>query len=299
MPELPPGFHGAYRPEDLVRDLGEAEIRALLRNGHLVRYSRGVLLDRTRQLELPTRAAAGLLLAGPEAVLTGQTAARISGCTAADEGTVHVLADYGRQLHNRPGLRFHQGTVDERNVMVVDGLRLEALDVLMAGLLCRAERRIALAIIDQALATATPARREEFKAEVAWQIADRPDNRGTRRAEYLLRLATGLPESPAESQLLVSLVDAGLPIPALQVAVRDLDGHERYRLDFAWEEPKIAVEYDGYEAHVGRSELDAARDRDLASRGWVVIRAGAADLRRPAGVVTEVRTAFRRRRFAA
>jgi hypothetical protein len=299
MPELPPGLHGAYRPADLVRELGEAEVRALLRNGHLVRYSRGVLLDRTRQLELRTRAAAGLLLAGPEGVLTSHTAARLYGCTAADEGTAHVLADYGRQLHNRPGLRFHQGTVEEQNVMEVDGLRLEALDVVMAGLLCRAERRIALAIIDQALATGTPARREEFKEEVAWQVAERSDPRGTRRAVYLLGLATGLPESPAESQLLVSLVDAGLPVPALQVAVRDLDGHERYRLDFAWEEPKIAVEYDGYEAHTGRSELDAARDRDLASRGWLVIRAGASDLRHPAQVVAEVRTAFRRRRFAA
>lgn len=299
MPELPPGFHGAYRPDDLVRELGEAQVRALLRNRHLVRYSRGVLLDRTRQLELRTRAAAGLLLAGPEGVLTGHTAARIYGCTAADDGTVHVLADYGRQLHNRPGLRFHQGTVDELNVLEVDGLRLEALDLVIAGLLCRAERRIALAITDQALATGTPARREEFKGLVAWQIAGRADKRGTRRAEYLLGLATGVPESPAESQLLVSLVDAGLPVPELQVAVRDLDGHERYRLDFGWEEPKIAVEYDGYEAHTGRSELDAARDRDLASRGWLVIRAGAVDLRRPARLVTEVRTAFRRRRFAA
>jgi len=174
-----------------------------------------------------------------------------------------------------------------------------ALEAVIAELLCTAARGTALACADQALAGLNPSVRAEFKAEVDHRIGSRPDPRGRRRGGLLLSLATGLPESPAESRLLLALFDEALPVPESQFPVCDLDGRERYRLDFAWPEPMIALEYDGYAAHADRSERDEARDEDLRRRGWIVIRVGADDLRKPGQIVAAVRRAFGRRRFAA
>lgn len=274
-------------------------MRAMVREGRLVHFSRHVLVERQRQLELRTRAAATLLLAGRRAVLTRHTAALMFGCSAADEGSIDVLVDYHRKVPPVPGVNPHQGLFDEQDVVVLDGLRVHALECVLAELLCRASRRTALACADQALALTSPEERKEFRAEVAHRIATRRDPRGRRRAAILLDLATGLAESPAESWLLLGLFDAHFSVPAQQVPVLDMRGRERYRLDFAWEQPRVAVEYDGYAAHADRTARDAARDEDLRRRGWTVIHADADDLRDPARLHAEIRRAFWQRRFAA
>lgn len=299
MIELPTGLHGAFRRSDLIDQLGLSTVRMLTREGALIRFSRNVLMDRRRQLHLPTRAAAALLFVGPDAVLTGHTAALMHGCSAAESGTVHVLSGYDRKLPRRPGLALHNGSFEEQDVLQLDELRVLALDVVMAELLCTERRPVGLALADQALAMLDARFRGEFRAEVAARIQARADPRGRRRAGTLIDLATGLPESPAESAMLLAIFDAGLPLPSLQVPVLDLAGQERYRLDFAWDEPKIALEYDGYEAHEHRKEADAARDTDLSSRGWLVLRATAADLRDPARIIRALRAAFGKRRYAA
>lgn len=282
-----------------MRQLGLPAVRMLLRGGQLVRFSRTVLVDRRCLLDLLTRAAAALLVVGPRAVLTTHTAALLYGCTAADAGVIHVLSDYSRKVPARPGLRLHHGRINDDDVVELNGLPTFALDLVIAEMLCTAYRPVALACADQALAEIAPAFRGPFLAKVANRITARADPRGTRRAEALLGLATGLTESPAESHLLLALFDAGMPLPTLQYPVVDLAGRERFRLDFAWEEPKVALEYDGYEAHEDRSEDDAVRDADLQARGWSVIRATAADLREPRRVIRALRAEFARRRFAA
>jgi hypothetical protein len=290
--ELPRGLHGAHRRAILQRDLGVRRVRALLREGRLVAVARDVLVDRTCQLELRTRAAAALLMGGDRAVLTSHTAATLFGCTAASSGRVHILVSYDRPLRSTQDVAVHHGVYDEGDIVLLDGLRVYALDCALTELLCRASRDTALACADQALALTPPESRAAFRAEVASRIATRRDSRGRRRAEILLDLATGLAESPAESWLLLRLFDAGLPIPAQQVPVTDLDGNERYRLDFAWEEVRVALEYDGFAAHVGRGSRDAAREADLRRLGWTVIRATAADLKDPAELLAAIRQAF-------
>jgi hypothetical protein len=294
--ELPAGLHGAFLREELQARLGALGVRAMVREGRLVPVTRRVLVDRARQLELLTRAAAALLHVGGESALTTHTAARLFGCTAADAGRVHVLVGYDRTAHRTPGVALHQGLFDEQDIVDLVGLRVHALDCAIAELLCRANRRTALACADQAIALSTD---EGFRAEVLHRIATRRDSRGRRRGEILLELASGLSESPAESWLLLGFFDGGLPIPRQQEPILDADGRERYRLDFAWEEVRVAVEYDGYAAHVGRALRDSLRQTDLERRGWTVIRADAADLKDPACLHAEIRQSFGRRRYAA
>ena len=262
-------------------------------------YSRQVLVDRERQLDLRTRAAAALLMIGHESTLTSHTAAVLHGCTAADADTVHVRVGYGRKLRRPYGVMIHQGLIDDDEIVTVDGLRTHVLECAIAELLCWAPRRTALACADQAFALQRVDDREYFRAALADRIEARRDPRGQRRAEPLLDLATGLAESPAESWLLLCFFDIGLPIPRLQVPVRDVAGRVRYRLDFAWEEARVAVEYDGYVAHELRATQDAARDEDLRRRGWTVIRATSVDLRDPRPLCAAVSFALHRRRSAA
>ena len=296
---LPPGLHGAHRREELSREVGPLRLRVLIQEGWLVPFSRKVLVERDRQLNLLTRAAATLLLAGSRAVLTSHTAARLLGCTAADEGWIHVLVDYHRKVPRVPGVVVHQGLFDEQDVLTLDGLRVLSLECVLTELLCRESRRVALACADQAMAMTPVEQRAEFRAGVLHRIGVRRDPRGRRRSQILLNLASGLSESPAESCLLLGFFDAGFSVPVQQLPVLDIDGREVYRLDFAWEEPMVAVEYDGYVAHLDRMVRDQARDEDLQRRGWTVIHADAADLRDPSRLHADVRRAFWRRRFAA
>jgi hypothetical protein len=179
------------------------------------------------------------------------------------------------------------------------GMPVFVLDLVIADLLCTAPRRLAFACADQALAALPASRREAFRAAVDKRLVARDDRRGTRRAEVLLALATGKAESPPESWLLLLVADAGFPLPEPQFEVRHLDGRVLYRLDLAWPELRIALEYDGYEAHEGRAEADTERDLRLAGRGWIVIRVRSHDLGEPERVLGELRRAHASRRHAA
>ena len=99
--------------------------------------------------------------------------------------------------------------------------------------------------------------------------------------------------------MLLTLYDAGLPIPSLQHPVHDIAGRERYRLDFAWEEPRVALEYDGWAAHESRAAADAARGAELRSRGWTVFHATAADLHDPTRLIRALGSALQVRRLVA
>jgi hypothetical protein len=261
----------------------------------LVAIARNVSVERNKRLDLYTRAAAALLVVGERAVVTSHTAAALFGCTAASVSRVHVLVGYDRPIRPTAEMTVHKGAYEKQDVVMLDGLRVIAFEYALTELLCRASRRTALACVDQAIALTPPELRAQLRAEVAHRIAERRDSRGRRRSEILLDLATGHAESPAESWLLLDLYDAGFPVPAQQVPVTDLDGNVRYRLDFAWEELRVALEYDGYAAHVGRVERDVARDAELRRLGWTVLRAGVTDLKDPAELHAAIRQAFWRR----
>ena len=108
----------------------------------------------------------------------------------------------------------------------------------------------------------------------------------------LLALATGKAESPPESILRLIVVEAGFPVPEAQFEITTVDGRRLYVLDIAWPALRIALEYDGFAAHEERQERDAERDQRLAGRGWVTIRATAADLRDPSRVLAELQACF-------
>lgn len=279
--------------------LGRRAVDEAVAAGLLVPLWPRILVDGRRYLDLHTRAAAALLAAGPGSVLTRQTAASLHGCTAADTTTVHVQTRYVRWSRCRPGLRVHNGPFPDDAIDEIDGLATFTLDHVVAGLLCDESRADALACADQAVALRPASRWDRFIAAVDSRIQRRADRRGTKRGLALLGLVDGRAESPAESWLRLLVIDAGFPIPQAQFQVRNLRGEPVYRLDLAWPELRIALEYDGYEAHADRAAADLARDTDLAGRGWITVRATASDLASPRQLLDALAEAFGARRALA
>ena len=102
-------------------------------------------------------------------------------------------------------------------------------------------------------------------------------------------------ESPGESQLRVGLLGEGIPRPVCNHNVIE-DGGWLARVDLAWPEYRIAVEYDGI-VHLAEASRrsDARRRNLLVQNGWIVITATADDLRRPWVIAAQVRMALRAR----
>jgi len=96
-------------------------------------------------------------------------------------------------------------------------------------------------------------------------------------------------ESGPEIHLLRVLLDGGLPVPVPQHNVRAGGGN--YRLDLAYLDAKLAIEYDGADVHTRVESFvgDRRRQNDLVEAGWTILRFTHADLRdRPQVICRQV-----------
>jgi hypothetical protein len=256
---------------------------------------RGVIVHSADALSLRTKAYAAVLHVGESAVLTGPTALELHGITAAPSADIHIAVDCSKRARSKPGLVVRQKRFDSAEVIELDGLPVFSLAETLADSLCDGDRLVSFACLDQALNGLSAKHDRELRSAVARRLDRRVDRRGVVRARMSMQLATGKADSPPESMLRFLVVEAGLPIPAVQYEICTIDGRRLYVLDMAWPEVRIALEYDGYAAHEGRESSDRERDERMAGRGWITIRATAADLPDPARIIKELRAAFARR----
>jgi hypothetical protein len=291
----PLGLHGAMSRQDAIIRFGAQEVRRMQEAGRWQAPWSGVLVDADRLTDPLARGSAALALAGSDAVLGGPTAAYVHGCRSVEPLPVHLVVPYGHWLRSRPGLDVHNGRFLDADRETRHGLAVLCLERVLSDMLCRARPSDALALVDEALAMIDPVRQEAYRAVIGRRLEQRRDPRGTRRAARILGVATGRAESPAESWFLWRIVDCGFPAPEVNWSLRGPDGREIRRLDYAWPEMRIAVEYNGYAVHKGREAEDADRINDLRRRGWIVIVVEAADLARPGGFEAALEQAFRRR----
>lgn len=120
--------------------------------------------------------------------------------------------------------------------------------------------------------------------------------RGKRAAvRALARVRVGA-ESRPETLLRLLLLDAGLPEPVLNSVVRDQLGLLIGRVDMAYLEWRVIVEYDGdqHRTSTRQYERDQTRLDALRRAGWTVIHVRRHGLFvRPEATVARVRTALR------
>ncbi len=103
-----------------------------------------------------------------------------------------------------------------------------------------------------------------------------------------------------ESEARLAMIDGGLTTPELQFEVVDGNGELR-RLDFAWPNQRVAVEYDGMDWHSGPDAMkrDRRRQAALGDIDWVVIAIIFDDVRyRPWEFVARIDAQLRRVRAA-
>lgn len=121
--------------------------------------------------------------------------------------------------------------------------------------------------------------------------------RGSRVAA-VLPLVDGRSESPPESWVRVACSRAGLPAPVPQFVVVDA-GDVLGRVDLAWPEHRLIVEYEGaYHFDDLQIRRDDRRYERLVAAGWRVIRLSAADLRDLRDVVERIGRALGQVLFA-
>ncbi|MGB3483170.1 MAG: hypothetical protein WBB07_13275 [Mycobacterium sp.] len=218
---------------------------------------------------------AGLdLRAGEPVAMCLGTAAAAFGFDTEDVRDLHVLNPAGHLLRQSDGLYVHRRegvpltTVDGRPSTTPDWTAVEVARSL--------RRPRALATLDAALRSGRCTTRRLLIA-----AADQKGRRGIVQVRQLIPLARAQAESPMESEARLAMHDGGLPAPELQHKVIDRNGRV-WRVDFAWPDRRVAVEYDGYDWHSGPD--DFARDRQkraaLHEVGWTVISIVAADVRR-------------------
>ncbi|WP_040336732.1 endonuclease domain-containing protein [Candidatus Blastococcus massiliensis] len=194
-----------------------------------------------------------------------------------------------------PGIRWHGAgvqvrTADTTGSLVSDGTIFwtgrtrTALDLIRRGTLDDA-----VVLLDRLVGTGMC----ELSA-VRSAAAALPRCRGSRQAREASALADGVAESPQETRLRLLIGRGALPAPVAQYEVR-VDGVLLARVDFAYPERRLAIEYDGlWHAEPGQFAKDRRRLNRLSAAGWRVVFVTAGDLHRPDDVVHRIASALRR-----
>jgi very-short-patch-repair endonuclease len=292
-PRRPAALHGrVFRRSDVLADgvLTPSE----LRSSAWRRLYRGVYADARLPDGFGIRVRGAGLLMPSAAAFGGRTAAFLHGAGELVErgSPVEVHLPVGERFGPHAGLRVRQVSLPEDDVMTVGQWRCTtplrtALDI------ARTEPLVdAVVALDRLMAAGVVGARRLAEA-----VAGLPSGRGSRKARRAVELADRRAESQPESRLRVVLALAGLsPVP--QYTVRDVDGNFVARVDLAFPEQRIAIEYDGaWHGAVGQLRKDRRRLNLLAAAGWTVLHVTAADMYAPHEVVVQVRALLRGRNF--
>lgn len=282
------GLHGVFIGAHAVSE--GVLSRHQLQNGPYLRVLHGVYADPslTRDHRLRCRAAA--LLMPSSALLGGRSAAALLGAPAPGYGDpVTVVVPAGTKWRGPEGVRVHSADVaasdvqrDEEGIRHTGAMRT-AWDV---GTLEPIGTAVGVldAMVRMSLLDVGSLQRMHEQPMGAWRSA---------RARRAFALVDGRSESPPESWVRVACAMAGLPAPVPQYEVVQ-DGVWLARVDLAWPEHRVIVEYDG-EHHFEGLQIakDDVRLKALVVAGWRVIRLSAADLRNTDDVVGRIAMALR------
>jgi very-short-patch-repair endonuclease len=209
-------------------------------------------------------------------------------------GPVHVTLPRSARPQPHHRIVVHHYALDPTDITTLFGgvpLTTEVRTAFDLGrLLPRAD---ALAALDAML------HRRLLRVEALTRYLDaHPGTRGTPQLRELVGLAEPRTESPMESQLRLLLHDAGLPRPTAQYEVRLPMGRFIARVDLAYPQWRIAIEYEG-DHHRERDTFrrDISRYNALRAAGWLTLRFTADDVIRQSRQLTQtVRVAIAERR---
>ncbi|MDG4798678.1 hypothetical protein [Micromonospora sp. WMMD1082] len=232
------------------------------------------------------------MLLPPGAAIAGRSAAALfnAGTVGADE-PIDVLVPTGLRFGPVAGLVVHTAEVGEDEItrhadVPVTSPRRTCWDLAQW---CPLED--AVATVDRLAAQGTV--RLDDIGELA---RSRIGVRGWKRLTRVTELADAGAESMPESRLRVRIVLAGLPRPVTQFVV-ERQGRFIARVDLAWPELRVAVEYDGlWHDDPDQFHRDRRRLNRILGADWIVLHVTAKRFRHDFdSFLAELRQALTRR----
>jgi len=224
-----------------------------------------VYLAQADESSLTAMTVGAWLWSGRRAIITGRAAAALHGAKWVDEHAPVELLWHNN--HHPPGIIVRNERFEPEEVASVAGLPVATPARAGFDLARHLPQTMAVTHLD-ALARATPI----AKQDLMYLVDRHTGARGNKRARKVIDLMDAGAESPKESWLRLVLINAGLPRPTTQIRVTD--GLLVAYLDMGWEEPMVALEYDGDHHRTDRRQYvkDIRRAEMVDRLGWQVIK---------------------------
>lgn len=135
----------------------------------------------------------------------------------------------------------HAGPLLDRDIVVVDGLRVTSIARTAADIALSAPADSAVVVLDSILHDGLAT-----KDDIRTCLGGRPRARGTESAGRAVSFADALAQSPGESWARVQMHRMGAPTPILQRSFIDESGHIVGEVDFWFAEQGVVIEFDGF-----------------------------------------------------
>jgi hypothetical protein len=279
----------------LAAGLSRDFVRARLDGGHWQRLYCGVYATFSGEPSREAALWAAVLVAGPGALLSYQTAAEVAGLSDKRSSLIHVTVPAERRIVRVPGVAVHYSA---RAWQAVHPARLPPQTRIEETVLDLAS---AAGSLDDAVAWVTRAlgRRQTTQARLLEAVQERAKVRWRPQLTELLS-----PDSAGIHSLLEYRYHHDVERPhglpqGIRQARSKRDGHNEYR-DTLYEAYAAAVELDGRLAHPADERWrDIRRDNAAAGTGTVTLRFGWLDVtERPCQVAAEVARVLMARGFA-
>ncbi|WP_448626932.1 hypothetical protein [Geodermatophilus sp. URMC 64] len=236
------------------------------------------LMARGVSLVMPRRAALG-----------GRTAAVLWGLAdlVTAEDPVEVVVPPGTRWTPGPGVVVRSARLDGDVVHDGRGLRWTDRVRTAVDLIRRDEGDESVVLLDRLVNA-----RVVDLADVRAAVQGLPACRGSAVARRTAMLADGLAESPPETRLRLLLHRSALPLPIAQYTVR-VAGRFVAKVDFAWPEHRLALEYDGvWHGDPDQFPKDRRRLNRLTAADWRVRFVTKEDMRHPRELLADVARAL-------
>jgi hypothetical protein len=238
-----------------------------------------------------------LRTARAELVLSHTTAVILHGAPAWELrlSDVHVTRTDRRGGRSEAGVVQHRGLLPAEDVVKIGGRAVTSATRTALDLTTITDVEHCLPVFDHLLhvgATTKERLHDGSQAMSLWK--------DTLTTDLVIRLANPRCESVGESRTHFLLWRGGIPAPETQFEVVGPDGRLVARVDFAWPELGVFLEFDGKEKYLkhlkpGESVVDAVlrekkREEQICRlTGWRSIRITWADLYRPDQTVARIR----------
>jgi very-short-patch-repair endonuclease len=280
--------HGVVSRRQLVElGMSESGVERRLRVGRLHVLHPGVYAVGHRLVSREGHWLAGVLRAGPGAILSHRSAAALWGVRrGGGTGAIEVTCPRKTRSHGR--IRRHCGRVPAEEATSRRRIPVTTL----ARTLMDLAALVSLEGLEAAIREAEYLHRFRLQ-DLAAIRESHPGRRGVARVDACLELLghgpRGRTRTRLESRFAALLARTDLPPPRLN-ALLDLDGF-RIEADCLWSEQRLIVELDGGEAHGTRTafESDRERDRRLQVAGWRIVRVTWRQLNDPSAVIADLR----------